>query len=119
MTSEQDLLQTLRQLDFDVESGIELCGGDSEFYCDLIREFHDDVLPLTDQGLNDENLQARMSFAHKLKGTLVTLGNHQASQLARDLEIAIRAQTPHEALSERLSSELGRIRQTLTAIFNT
>ena len=107
--SAAELFRVLTALDFDVAAGVELCGGDDEFYCDLIRELHSDVLVLRADALGRGNPQTRKNYAHLLKGTLQVLGEKNASQHAREREQARRHGEPDGDLNRNLLDELDRI----------
>lgn len=115
--SPAELLPILEQLGFDVAAGMEQCGGDAEFYCDLIRELHVDVLPRRGEALERGDPQQRKAYAHLLKGTLQVLGEQRASQHARVLEQALRNNEPDDDLTHRLIVELARIDLALASIF--
>lgn len=119
MTSPMVLLPLLERLDFDVKSGIELCGGDAQFYCELIRELYTDVLVKRDAAVRGGDLQARREYAHMLKGTLLVLGETNASMKARALEQALREGGSHDDLSIALAHDLDRLDQVLGSIFGT
>lgn len=113
-----ELLQVLTTLDFDVAEGVTLCGSDEDFYCDLIRELHEDVLTDRSHSLGGTDLQRRRDYAHLLKGTLQTLGEKRASRTARELEFALRNDRPSEELAQQLLDDLERIDQALRAFFS-
>lgn len=116
MATPTELFPVLLSLDFDVKSGVELCGGDDQFYCDLIHELFTDVLVRRAEA-TQKDLQGRREYAHLLKGTLQVLGEANASLKARALEQALREGTPHEDLSLALSAELDAIYSALEKIF--
>lgn len=116
MATSTELFPVLLSLDFDVRKGVELCGGDDRFYCDLIHELYTDVLVRRDEALQGD-LQARREYAHLLKGTLQVLGERSASMRARELEQALREGAPHEDLSAVLSGELGAMHVALGKVF--
>lgn len=112
------LMRILSDLDFDVAQGVELCGGDNEFYCDLIRELHSDVLVQRSRALGSTDPEARKNYAHLLKGTLQVLGEKRASQDASDLEQAIRKGEAHDELIRKLLDELDLIDRSLGTFFS-
>lgn len=115
--STAELFRLLAALDFDVAAGVELCGGEDEFYADLIRELHADVLAKRAASLRDSDLQKRREYAHLLKGTLKVLGEQRASEHARDVEQAIRNGETGEEKTRELLAALDRIDSALTAFF--
>lgn len=115
--SPQDVMQLLIRLDFDVDAGIEFCGGDADFYCDLIRELQADVLPQRHEALEQGNPQRRREYSHLLKGTLQTLGEKRASLCAREVERALRNGEPDTELTLSLRNELERIHAALDELF--
>ena len=117
MADTPTLLSALSSLDFDVESGIELCGGDPEFYAELIRELYDDVLPLGSDVLTATDLQRQRDYAHKLKGTFSTLGAVKASAAAFELEHALRQGQPSSLLAGKLLQDIDRIHAGLSVVF--
>lgn len=117
MTSPTVLLPILESLDFNVKSGIELCGGDAQFYSDLIHELYTDVLVRRGAALRGDDLQARRDYAHMLKGTLQVLGETKASMKARALEQALREGAPSEELSVGLAQDLDKLNLALHGIF--
>ena len=117
MASSPTLLSVLGSLNFDVKSGVELCGGDLEFYAELIRELYDDVLPLGSDVLTATDLQKQRDYAHKLKGTFSTLGAVKASAAAFELEHALREGRPSSLLAGELLQEIDRIRAGLSVVF--
>ena len=119
MTAGHDIFPVLRALDFDVKSGIELCGGDAAFYCDLIRELHADVLVRRGEALGSPNLDVRREYAHLLKGTLQVLGETRASIKARALEQALREGAPPQELTDSLAADLDRLNQALENAFGS
>jgi HPt (histidine-containing phosphotransfer) domain-containing protein len=119
VTANPDLLTALEALGFDVKSGIELCGGDSAFYCDLIRELHSDVLVRRDASLRGGNADARREYAHLLKGTLQVLGETRASMKARALEQALREGAPDLELTDILATDLDRLNQALDSLLSS
>lgn len=117
MTSPAALLSILAGLGFDVGAGIELCGGDDLFYCDLIRELHSDVLARRNGALRSADLVARREYAHLLKGTLQVLGERGAALRARDLEQMLRSGERGDDLAEGLLADLDRIDAALAEHF--
>lgn len=117
MTSPTVLLPMLERLDFDVKSGIELCGGDAQFYSELIHELYTDVLIKRGAVLRGDDLQARREYAHMLKGTLQVLGETIASMKARALEQALREGAPYEELSVGLAHDLDKLHLALEGVF--
>lgn len=117
MTSPQALLALLPTLGFDVATGVELCGGDDAFYCDLIQELHTDVLTRRGAALGSADLAARREYAHLLKGTLQVLGEKNASQKARELEQALRNGEQADAGAAELLAALDRIDEVLAEFF--
>lgn len=118
MTSPSALFPVLTDLGFDVAAGVDLCGGDDAFYCDLIRELHSDVLVRREAALRSADIAARREYAHLLKGTLQVLGERGASQRARDLEQALRNGEQGGELALRLLEDLDRIDRTLAGVFS-
>lgn len=117
MPSTAKLLSLLEASNFDVASGVELCGGDPAFYCDLIRELYEDVLPQGAALLSDADPGRQREFAHKLKGTLSTLGERSACETAIELEKTLRNGKPDPALAQRLRTQLENLQKTLAAAF--
>lgn len=117
MTVASRLFPLLEASHFDVASGVELCGGDPEFYCDLIRELYDDVLPQGAALLSGTDHASQREFAHKLKGTLTTLGERSASKAAQALEQSLRQGVPDAALAARLQAEVENLRKALAPAF--
>lgn len=117
MTSATELFPVLTSLGFNVKAGVELCGGDDAFYCELIQELHTDVLVRRNTVLRGSDAAARREYAHMLKGTLQVLGETKASQTARDLELAMRESRPSAELTEKLAGELDLINAALAGIF--
>lgn len=117
MVTASTLLSVLETLNFDTKSGVEQCGGDPDFYSELIRELYDDVLPLGNDVLKASDLLQQREYAHKLKGTLSTLGAMSASAMAFELERALREGRPDASLAGTLLREIVRIRADLSAIF--
>jgi len=117
MTSPATLFPVLSALGFDVSTGVELCGGDDAFYCDLIRELHSDVLIRRDGALRSADPGARREYAHLLKGTLQVLGEKAAAQRARQLEQALRGGEQGDELASELLNELDRIDLSLAEVF--
>ena len=117
MNANPVLFTILESLSFDVKSGVELCGGDPDFYSELIRELYDDVLPHGAEVLNGSNFQDQREYAHKLKGTLSTLGERSASKAALELERTLRQGTPDPSLAKRLLQDIESMRRSLAAVF--
>lgn len=118
MKPSAELLRVLAALDFDVSEGVTLCGGDEEFYCDLIRELHSDVLTKRASSLMGGDSQKRREYAHLLKGTLQVLGEKTASRRARELEQALRNDQPGEELAKLLLGDLERINEALQVVLS-
>lgn len=118
MATTPTLFSLLDSLNFNVESGVELCGGDPDFYSELIRELYVDVLPVGAGLLSTSDLQKQRDYAHMLKGTLSTLGEQSASKTALELERSLREGPPDAVLARRLLQEIGRIQDTLSAVFD-
>lgn len=116
MTTPVELFPVLRSLDFDVKSGVELCGGDDQFYCELVGELYTDVLVRRKMALLADP-QSRREYAHLLKGTLQVLGETRASKMARVLEQAIRDGAPHDELNTGLLQELDALYEALGGVF--
>lgn len=116
MAASPTLLSLLVSLNFDVKSGVELCGGDPDFYTDLIRELYADVLPVGADLLRTNDLQKQQAYAHKLKGTLLTLGEQRASNTALELERTLREGQPDADLARKLLQEIDRIREALSVV---
>ena len=115
--SPQQLFPVLQALDFDIASGVEHCGNDEDFYCDLIRELHADVLVRRKRELAGGDPGKRREFAHLLKGTLQVLGEQHASKRARELEQALRNGEPDQHLADQLLADLDRIDSSLQRVF--
>lgn len=117
MTADRDIFPILQALDFDVKSGIELCGGDDAFYRELIHELYTDVLTRRDAALREGDAEACREYAHLLKGTLQVLGETNASMKARAVEKALREGAPHLDLRDALARDLDRLNQALATVF--
>lgn len=117
MVAKPTLISVLDALDFDTRSGVELCGGDPDFYSDLIRELYEDVLPPSADALKASDVQQQRELAHKLKGTFSTLGALKASKAAFELEQALREGRTDTTLAGILLREITRIRQELSVVF--
>ena len=116
-TQVTQLLRLLATLDVDVETGVMQCGNDAEFYCDLIRELHEDVLVRRAAALATGEGAECLQYAHLLKGTLQTLGETRASQRARELEQALRSGRPGDELARQLLKDLERLDGALGTFF--
>lgn len=116
MATPVELFPVLKSLDFDTTSGVELCGGDDRFYCDLIEELYTDVLVGRRTALSGDSA-SRREYAHLLKGTLQVLGEGRASMKARALEQAIRDGIPHDAMTEELLKDLDKMNDSLATFF--
>jgi len=113
MTTPAALFPVLQSLGFDVRKGVELCGGDDAFYCELIGDLRTDVLVRRREALQSPERDTRREYAHLLKGTLQVLGEGTASQRARDLEQALRNGEQADALAVQLLADLDRIDRSL------
>lgn len=116
--SPSQLFPVLEALGFDLASGVEQCGSDEAFYCDLIGELHSDVLVRRNAELATTDLQKRREFAHLLKGTLQVLGERRASPRARELEQVLRNGQPSQELTDGLLQELDRLDAALGKLFS-
>lgn len=112
------LLPVLELLDFDIAAGIEYCGSDEAFYCDLVRELHSDVLVQRMGALGCGDPQKRREFAHLLKGTLQVLGERRAAATARALEQALRNGEAGQELTAKLLQELDELDAVLRKVFS-
>ena len=119
MTSGTELFPILSSLDFDVATGIELCGNDEELYCDLIHELYTDVLAGRNAALRGSTPAAIRDYAHLLKGTLQVLGERRAAAKSRELEQALRNGQPSEELTRALLADLDTIVRVLGGVFDS
>ena len=117
MITSAELIPLLETLNFDVSTGVSLCGNDESFYCELIEELHTNVLPRRHHELSSP-FEAK-KYSHMLKGTLQTLGETRASLKARELETALRNSAPHDQLADALRLELDRLDSALGQIFSS
>lgn len=104
--TKDQLLSTLTTLGFDTGSGIELVGGDSNFYCELVGDLYSDFLAEESPFL--DCLTARpqgnpdcIRKVHSLKSCLRTLGNKKGALLAETVE---RGLSEGMALSNHISA---------------
>lgn len=115
--SAHQLFPVLESLGFDIAAGVEYCGSDEAFYCDLVRELHSDVLVQRLSALGSGDLQRRREFAHQLKSTLQVLGETRAAARARELELALRSGEPGDDLTGLLLQELDQLDAALRKVF--
>ena len=118
VVSADALIPVLAELGFDVDAGLTYCGSDADFYCDLIRELHEDALVRRGEALAGGDARRRREYAHLLKGTLQVLGETRASQSAKKLEQALRNSQPEGDLAQTLLNDLDRIDLRLGALFS-
>lgn len=75
--------------DIDIQSGIMNCGGDKEFYAEVIESFYEeDKRGELLKAYAEEDWELYTIVVHSLKGTLRLFGANGAGQLAEDLQYA-------------------------------
>ena len=115
MSQTDALLTVLRQNGFDTAAGIELVGGDADFYAELLGDLYSDFLAaeaafLTAPVSNDE---ATIRQVHSLKSSLRTLGGTAGATLAETVETGLRAGSVAEADITALNAHVAALRAAL------
>ena len=77
--------------DLDVEKGVNYCGGDEEFYIDVLNDYvEENRQDVIEQLFADENYADYAVEVHALKSTSRTLGIEGMGNLAEKLEHAVK-----------------------------
>jgi len=103
---------------FDAEATLDRIGGNTKLLIRLIALFQRDAVPLLDK-MRDEldrgDADELRTTAHKLKGSLRSLGGQSAQSIAQELERLAATGELGGAVSvlEALDDEIGRLRQAL------
>lgn len=110
----------LAEENIDIESGIANCGGEPEFYVEIIEAFEEeDKRGELLTAYANEDWKRYEIEVHSLKGTLYLLGAMSAGQLAEDLQYA--AEKPdvdfvkarHEDFIEKLDLAISLIKEAM------
>ena len=110
----------ISRLDFlDTELGIEYCGGDKDFYVEILQAFvdgrRDEELERLFAGEDWKNYQIQV---HTLKSTSLSIGAFDLSENAKKMEMAVKAkrisevQAGHGNLMEQYRELLNKLIQT-------
>ena len=76
-------------LDINIETGIAQCGGDKEFYADVLEaSIEEDKRGELINAFNEENWELYTIVVHALKGTMRLFGALGAGNLAEKLQFA-------------------------------
>lgn len=88
---EQDALEALRQIGLNTEAGLEYCGGEEEFYLEMLQMYCEQS---SEKRKEIEELYQRQDWAgyaikaHALKSTSLTIGAEEFSARAKAMELA-------------------------------
>ena len=73
--------------------GLEFCGGNRDFYLEMIREFaQDNQLDKLETYFSEKDWKQYRITVHALKGTSLTFGFENFSQEAKDMEMAVKSE---------------------------
>ena len=93
------------QVQINEKIGLEFCGGNRDFYLEMIREFaQDNQLDKLETYFTEKDWKQYRITVHALKGTSLTFGFENFSQEAKDMEMAVKSEdyTYVESNHERL-----------------
>ena len=102
------------------ELGIEYCGGDEDFYAEMLQDYVDgDKTELLNQYLEAENWTDYRVQIHAVKSTSLMIGAEELSAHAKELELAAAqgdgaaVKAGHAAVLEEYKKLLDMIREAL------
>lgn len=115
MSQTDTLLTVLRQNGFDTAVGIDLVGGDAEFYAELMGDLYSDLLAadgafLSADATGDETTIRRV---HSLKSSLRTLGANAGATLAETVETGLCGGSVTEGDIAALNAHVAALRAAL------
>ena len=85
-----EIISILSSLGFDTTQGINLTGGEHEFYLDLVTDFCTEFLDNLAQLRDSTDISALLVQVHSLKAVLQTLGETRVAAKAEQLEATMR-----------------------------
>ncbi|MBQ1172816.1 MAG: response regulator [Lachnospiraceae bacterium] len=98
--------------------GLEFCGGNRDFYLEMIREFaQDNQLDKLETYFSEKDWKQYRITVHALKGTSLTFGFENFSQEAKDMEMAVKSEdyayveSNHEKLVTHYKQVISFIRE--------
>ena len=81
------------QVQINEKIGLEFCGGNRDFYLEMIREFaQDNQLDKLETYFTEKDWKQYRITVHALKGTSLTFGFENFSQEAKDMEMAVKSE---------------------------
>ncbi|MGN0247030.1 MAG: ATP-binding protein [Lachnospiraceae bacterium] len=81
------------QVKINEKIGMEFCGGNRDFYLEMLREFaQDNQLDSLENFFSEKNWKQYQVTVHALKGTSLTFGFEEFSQEAKDMEMAVKSE---------------------------
>lgn len=84
-------LEKLEALGISVEDGLNYCGGDEDFYLEIVNDYvaaAPEKISELNKILQDENLKDYKILIHSVKSSSKTIGAMELFEKARDLELA-------------------------------
>lgn len=73
--------------------GMEFCGGNREFYLEMLREFaQDNQLDNMEKFFSEKDWKQYQVTVHAIKGTSLTFGFEEFSKEAKDMEMAVKGE---------------------------
>ena len=84
-------LKKLEALGISVEDGLNYCGGDEDFYLEIVNDYvaaAPEKISELNKILQDENLKDYKILIHSVKSSSKTIGAMELFEKARDLELA-------------------------------
>ena len=86
-----ETFEKLRALNLSVEDGLNYCGGDADFYIEILNDYVTaaaEKIERLDSLLQEENLKDYKILIHSVKSASKTIGAMELFERSRDLELA-------------------------------
>ena len=119
--ADSERMAKLRALGINVDEGINYCGGDEEFYIEIVRDYADateEKIQELDEFLKADHLKDYKILVHSVKSSSKTIGAMELFEKARALEQAAAAED-REYLDENHETVMKEYREFTENLRNT
>lgn len=119
-TDKDEVTETILTKNLDTDKGLQTCGGDEEFYREILSEFmadYGDSSEKLGEFLRTDNIQDADAYLLDIIGVTENIGAHLLGEIASNMKLAL--SNPHEqsyfSLFDQYRGQMDRLMQDIRA----
>ncbi|MCX6061996.1 MAG: response regulator [Campylobacterales bacterium] len=117
-THKDELIEAIMTKNLDIYKGLQTCGGDEDFYREILSEFMTDYANSSDklgEFLRSNNLQAADAYLLDIIGVAENIGAHPLGKIASNMKLALSdtLEQSYFSLFDQYKVQLDRLMQDI------